>query len=237
MRAVPTPWRSRAAAATLAVAVHGGVLVLLGLAGSVELEPMQPLRVLQTQLVSLPAAVAPAPVPPAAPEPPPVSEPVRDRQAELALKRAEQQRQRAQQRERERQRQQAELERRQRDEQLRQAAAERAEAARQAALAQAALARAAQDAALNDAFQPITKRAPHYPQRALEKGIQGECTVGYSVNAQGRVENPRVVGECHPLLIQPSLSAALGFRYQPRILDGRPVAVPDVHNTFHYRIE
>lgn len=232
MRAVPTPWRSRAAAATLAVAVHGGVLVLLGLAGSVELEPMQPLRVLQTQLVSLPAAVAPAPVPPAAPEPPPVSEPVRDRQAELALKRAEQQRQRAQQRERERQRQQAELERRQRDEQLRQAAAERAEAARQAALAQAA-----QDGAVDDAFQPIAKRAPRYPQRALEKGIQGECTVGYTVNALGRVENPRVVGECHPLLIQPSLSAALGFRYQPRILDGRPVAVPDVHNTFHYRIE
>jgi protein TonB len=232
MRAVPTPWRSRAAAATLAVAVHGGVLVLLGLAGSVELEPMQPLRVLQTQLVSLPAAVAPAPVPPAVPEPPPVSEPVHDRQAELALKRAEQQRQRAQQRERERQRQQAELERRQRDEQLRQAAAERAEAARQAALAQAA-----QEGAVDDVFQPIAKRAPRYPQRALEKGIQGECTVGYTVNALGRVEHPRVVGECHPLLVQPSLSAALGFRYQPRILDGRPVAVPDVHNTFHYRIE
>jgi len=232
MRAVPIPWRTRAAAATLALVVHGGVLVLLGLAGSVELESVQQPRVLQTQLVSLPAAVTPAPVPPAAPEPPPVLEPVRDRQAELALKRAEQQRQRAQQRERERQHQQAEQARRQRDEQLRQVAAERAETARQAALAQAA-----QGAAADDAFQPIAKRAPRYPQRALEKGIQGECTVGYTVNALGRVENPRVVGDCHPLLVQPSLSAALGFRYQPRILDGRAVAVPDVHNAFHYRIE
>ena len=69
------------------------------------------------------------------------------------------------------------------------------------------------------------------PQRALDKGIQGDCTVEYRVNPQGRVEDPQVVGDCHPLFIRPSLAAAQTFRYQPRLENGQPVAVPGVRNT------
>ncbi|WP_164838440.1 energy transducer TonB, partial [Pseudomonas sp. BAY1663] len=86
-------------------------------------------------------------------------------------------------------------------------------------------------------YLPIAKQPPSYPQRALDMGLQGECTVSYTVDRQGRVESPTVVGDCHPLFIRPSLAAAKTFRYQPRIVDGRAVAVPDVRNTFHYRIE
>ncbi|WP_235989146.1 energy transducer TonB, partial [Pseudomonas lopnurensis] len=86
-------------------------------------------------------------------------------------------------------------------------------------------------------YLPIAKQPPSYPQRALDMGLQGECTVSYRVDPQGRVESPKVVGDCHPLFIRPSLVAAKTFRYQPRIVDGRAVAVPDVRNTFHYRIE
>ena len=59
----------------------------------------------------------------------------------------------------------------------------------------------------------------------------------YSVDAQGRVQNPEAEADCHPLFIRPSLAAAKNFRYQPRMVDGRPVAVPNVRNTFHYRIQ
>ena len=59
----------------------------------------------------------------------------------------------------------------------------------------------------------------------------------YRVNASGRVEEPQVVGDCHPLFVRPSLSAARTFRYQPRLIDGHAVPVEDVRNTFHYRIE
>ncbi|MDH1672474.1 energy transducer TonB, partial [Stutzerimonas stutzeri] len=86
-------------------------------------------------------------------------------------------------------------------------------------------------------YLPIAKKPPVYPQRALDAGLQGACTVSYTVDVQGRVRSPKVVGDCHPLFIRPSLIAAQSFRYQPRIVDGRAVEVPNVQNTFHYRIE
>ena len=86
-------------------------------------------------------------------------------------------------------------------------------------------------------YQPLSKAAPDYPERALDKHIEGDCTLEYSVNTQGRVENPKVLDGCHPLFIRPSLAAANTFRYQPRVVDGKPVAVPAVRNTFHYRIK
>ncbi|WP_312966622.1 energy transducer TonB, partial [Stutzerimonas kunmingensis] len=107
------------------------------------------------------------------------------------------------------------------------ARAEAAERARQAAAAEAA----------SRQYLPIAKKPPVYPQRALDAGLQGSCTVSYTVDVDGRVRSPEVVGDCHPLFIRPSLTAAKSFRYQPRIVDGRAVAVPDVKNTFHYRIE
>ncbi len=61
--------------------------------------------------------------------------------------------------------------------------------------------------------------------------------MSYSVNPQGRIENPKALDDCHPLFIRPSLTAAKSFRYQPRIVDGRAVTVPEVKNTFHYRIQ
>ena len=86
-------------------------------------------------------------------------------------------------------------------------------------------------------YLPLSKEAPQYPERALDKNIEGDCSVEYTVNSLGRVENPKVLDGCHPLFIRPSLAAANTFRYQPRIVDGKAVAVPAVRNTFHYRIK
>ena len=86
-------------------------------------------------------------------------------------------------------------------------------------------------------YFPVQKDAPAYPSRALDKGIQGACTVRYTVNTKGRVENPEVLDDCHPFFIKPSLAATKSFRYTPRIVDGKAVNVPNVKNTFQYRIE
>ncbi|WP_407292659.1 energy transducer TonB [Stutzerimonas zhaodongensis] len=214
----------------------------------------------------VPVVEAPAPVPPPVPVPPepaPVPEPVVKRQApeqaDLAFKRAEQareeeaqrkrqqeqaERKRKQQEElaqaRERQRLEEQQQAQRREEAQRQVAlaAQRAEADRQAAAAAAANARAqAEAAAASRQYLPIAKEAPAYPQRALDRNIQGECTVSYTVNPNGRVEDPKVLDDCHPLFKSPSLAAAKRFRYQPRIVNGQAVPVPDVKNTFSYRIE
>lgn len=230
------------------------------------LEVAQAPTLLKTQLIQLsppaPVVPAPTPVPPQvdvplepAPVPEPVLEPPALEQADLALKRAEREREeeaqhkreqaqaerkRKQQEElaqtRERQRQE-ELLAKQREEAQRQErlAAQRAEADRQAA---AANARAQAEAeAASRQYLPIAKEAPAYPQRALDRNIEGECTVSYTVNPTGRVENPQVLDDCHPLFKSPSLAAAKRFRYQPRVVNGQAVAVRDVKNTFSYRIE
>lgn len=245
----PLAWRN-CAAAGVAVGLHILVLGLLLAQWPSSVPEAPQVRTLTTRLITLAPPAAPQPEvvpPPVAPEPIKPLEPVveaprpdprieqqRLEQAALARKRVEerraqeeQQRQAQQRLERAEQQRQQQLAQQQEQQRL---AAEQALAAERARQAEAA-------AAASRQYLPIAKEAPDYPERALDKGIEGDCTVSYRVNPQGRVESPQVVGDCHPLFIRPSLSAAKSFRYQPRIVDGQAVAVDGVKNTFHYHIE
>lgn len=140
------------------------------------------------------------------------------------------QRQHAQEAEQQRQQEQQRVAQQQAEQQYQaEQARQTAERARQAQQQTAASVDSSQ-------YQPLSKEAPDYPLRALDKGIEGDCTVIYDVSPQGRVVNPQVQGTCHPLFIRPSMTAAETFRYQPRIVEGKAVTVSGVKNTFHYRI-
>ncbi|MBV4462388.1 TonB family protein [Pseudomonas sp. SWRI79] len=242
-------------AASLAVGLHAIVLALLVHGWTLEKPPLEQPAVLRTQLVMLPPAPkATEPVAAPTPLPEPVAEaliqPVKPaidpqiqaqklEQAVLARKRVEDKKRELQA---EQQRQRQETEKRTHDlEQQRQAqeqAQEQAQRAEQSRLAaERARQQATQVAADSRQYLPLSKDAPDYPQRALDKNIEGDCTVEYTVNPQGKIENPKVLDGCHPLFMRPSLAAANTFRYQPRIVDGHAVAVPAVRNTFHYRIK
>jgi len=242
-------WPSRTGSRhALAISIAAGLhaLVVLGLVShwQTSTPPEPPIQTLTTQLITLappqppapePVVAAPVPVQPevvAAPPKPVERKPLEAKpkaapkpaidHAALARKRVQEQEQQA-----------AEL---QRVEQLRLEQQRQQVAAQEQAAAKARVA-AEQLAADSRQYQPISKEAPEYPQKALDKGIEGDCTVTYTVTPQGRVENPQVLGECHPLLVRPSLAAARTFRYQPRIVDGQAIAVANVKNTFHYRIQ
>lgn len=241
-------WCRRCGALAATLALHLGVGALL-LAHWQIGEPLAPqVSTVQLQLLTLaplvppePPAVIPEPTQPAQPDP--AIERQRLEQAALARKRADQQRlEQEQQRQREAQRRERERQRREDEarEQLEQQrlAEQREQVERQQAAAAAERARQAEAAAAaSREFLPIAKQAPAYPQRALDKGLEGQCTVRYRVNEQGRVENPEAEPDCHPLFVRPSLNAAKSFRYQPRVIDGRAMAVESVRNTFTYRIE
>lgn len=244
-------WCRNAGAALGALVLHG--LVLVGLLGQWQSNPAQEpeVRTLTTQLISLAPQAAPAPPVPeqvvAAPEPAPVKPavvpPVEPRVQPQKLEQAALARQRVAERE-QKQKQERQAQEQQRLDQQRRAAAEQlaqqqaqqrlaeqqAQAAERARQAEAA-------AAASRQYLPIAKEAPDYPDRALDKGIEGDCSVTYTVTPQGRVADPQVAGDCHPLFVRPSLAAAKTFRYQPRIVAGQAVAVVGVKNTFHYRIE
>ena len=226
-------------AALFTLGLHLLLLAALLLANWAPLPPAAPEPVsISVRLAQLPPPSAPAVPPPlvlqapampaAIAEAPAKPRSIRPQPDHAALARQRIAQQQAQQQRQQQAQQQA------RDQQLRQQA-EAAERQRQQA---AAAERARQlAAAASQQYLPLTKQPPAYPQRALDKGIEGDCTVSYSVNAEGRVENPVASGQCHPLFVRPSLAAARAFRYQPRVIDGRAVAVPNVSNTFEYRIE
>lgn len=246
VQAQPLPWTRmwhNSQALVVSAALHSAVVAFLVLGWSMEQSLPEPTpSTLKTRLVMVPAepvaapaaaeplpVVVPAPVVEAKPEvvKPKVDPHIQARkleQAALARKRVEEQKQAQVEQQKvaqvEMQRQQAAAE------QARVAAADNARRAQQAA--------AAADVRQ---YLPISKQAPDYPQRALDKGIEGDCTVEYSVTPQGKVDNPKVVGNCHPAFIRPSLVAAATFRYQPRLVDGQAVTVPGVRNTFHYKIQ
>ena len=254
LQARPLPWSRlwrNSQALTVTIALHSAVVAFLVLGWSMEQSLPEPTpSTLKTRLVMLPAEPvaappAPEPLPVAAPAPvveakPEVVKPTVDpqiqarklEQAALARKRVAEQKQvqleqdkaarhRAEQLESQRQQALAKV-----SGQQARVAADNARRAQQAAAA-----------AQVRQYLPISKQAPDYPQRALDKGIEGDCTVEYSVTPQGKVDNPKVVGNCHPAFIRPSLVAAATFRYQPRLIDGQAVTVPGVRNTFHYKIQ
>ncbi len=243
-------WLRQALAMAVAAGLHGLAIVALVSHWQPTPPPEPQVQTLTTQLITL-APPAPLPEPVQAPAPPevinpppqpvevakpvePVKTPAKPApvidHAALARKRVQEQ-EKAQQQQREQQAQARQMEQQRQAEQQRQQQA--------AAAAREASARAAADklAAESRPYLPVSKEAPEYPDKALEKGIEGDCTVTYTVTPQGRVDNPQVLGQCHPLLVRPSLAAARTFRYQPRIVDGQAVSVANVKNTFHYRIE
>ncbi|OPG82670.1 energy transducer TonB [Stutzerimonas stutzeri] len=245
-------WTGAAGAALTTLGLHAGLFVLLLTSWTPTMDAPVATQVMQTQLISLPPPVPVLPEPPVAkpvqapPPPVQVEAPPQVEQADLAFKRAEREREAEQQRKQQLERRRQEQRRRdeqQRREQERLAEQARLDAQRRQAeaTARAEAAERARQAAVAEAasrqYLPIAKKPPVYPQRALDAGLQGACTVSYTVDVQGRVRSPKVVGDCHPLFIRPSLIAAQSFRYQPRIVDGRAVEVPNVQNTFHYRIE
>ena len=243
----PASWRDHGVAFGVACALHAGLAYLLFNLSHTPDFTAVPAAVIHTQLVSLPAPVVvpepPAPEPviqpvveiPSSP-PPKAQAPVVD-EAALALRRVQLQQRDLQHKRDQQQRQEQEQARKQREEAERreQQLAQQEQARQQQAREAAAQARAAAEAASRQ-YLPIAKEAPDYPQRALDRNIEGECTVAYTVTPQGQVSDPQVVGQCHPLFVKPSLAAAKRFRYQPRVVNGQAVAVANVKNTFTYKI-
>lgn len=70
----------------------------------------------------------------------------------------------------------------------------------------------------------IHRVQPLYPPLAIQARIQGVVRLEAVIDEDGEILNLRVISG-HPMLIQPSLQAVGQWRYQPTLLNGRPVAV------------
>ena len=87
-------------------------------------------------------------------------------------------------------------------------------------------------------YLPIVKVAPFYPQRALVRGIEGNCVVMYTVTTNGSVRDVQVIEHmCDDKIFwASSIAAAKKFKYKPRIIGGEAIEVNRVTNRFIYEI-
>lgn len=83
---------------------------------------------------------------------------------------------------------------------------------------------------------PITKIQPQYPSRASSRGLEGYCTVEFTVTEIGTTTNIVAVDCPEKVFESSSIKAAGKFKYKPRVIDGKPVSVPGVQNKFTFQL-
>ena len=94
-------------------------------------------------------------------------------------------------------------------------------------------------------YLPIVKVPPEYPSTALSRGIEGFCTVVYTVTETGTTRDPQPIpdqcvtkdGKPTSVFNRASVKAALKFKYKPKVVDGKPVEVAGVKNRFTYEMQ
>jgi len=87
-------------------------------------------------------------------------------------------------------------------------------------------------------YLPIVKVAPMYPRRANSRGVEGYCTVEYTVTKNGSIRDAVAI-DCVPsgYFERTSVKAATKFKYKPRVIDGEAIEVLGVQNRFTYELE
>jgi TonB family protein len=69
---------------------------------------------------------------------------------------------------------------------------------------------------------------PEYPKAAKERGVMGVVVVKIKVDEAGKVISAQDECGAHPLLVAPSVQAALKSRFSPTLLKGQPVQIAGV---------
>ncbi len=93
-------------------------------------------------------------------------------------------------------------------------------------------------------YLPIVKVPPEYPSNALARGIEGFCTVVFTVTETGATRDPVPIpeecltkdGKPTTVFNRATVRAALKFKYKPKVVDGKPVEVPGVKNRIVYEL-
>lgn len=87
----------------------------------------------------------------------------------------------------------------------------------------------------NSGLTPLVRVQCDPPRQAKIEGIKGSITLRYNVNTNGMVEHVEVV-DSKPARVfdQNCIRAMLQWRYKPKMLDGKPIAVNGNQFTFTF---
>ncbi len=86
-------------------------------------------------------------------------------------------------------------------------------------------------------YLPIVKVAPVYPRRAQTRGIEGFVLLEFVVTKTGAVRDPKVIESKPPgIFDRAAMSAALKFKYKPKVVNGEPIDVAGVRNLITFEL-
>ncbi len=87
-------------------------------------------------------------------------------------------------------------------------------------------------------YLPIVKVAPVYPRRAQTRGIEGYVLLEFVVTRTGAVRDPVVIESKPPgIFDRAAVSAALKFKYKPKVVNGEPIDVAGVRNRITFELQ
>jgi|GEM_PF-1998316 len=88
-----------------------------------------------------------------------------------------------------------------------------------------------------EGFLPIAMVAPEYPAGALQKGIEGWVQVEFTIDTNGAIIQPIIIGHSPSRIFDRAVLAALKkSRYRPQLLNGEPVVVQGVTELFRFTL-
>ena len=71
---------------------------------------------------------------------------------------------------------------------------------------------------------PMVRVPPQYPERAMQRGIEGRVLVEFTISKSGAVKNPKVIAyEPSKIFNKAALKAVSQWKYNPKIEDGKAV--------------
>jgi TonB family protein len=80
---------------------------------------------------------------------------------------------------------------------------------------------------------PSVTAAPQYPETARRDRIEGEATVCYSIDKDGRIHRPAVRNSSHKIFAKPALKAIRQSSYEP-LRPGQQISLVKTCRTFRF---
>ncbi len=71
----------------------------------------------------------------------------------------------------------------------------------------------------------VAKADPYFPEIALRAGLEGNVQTQILIAPSGEVKAAKILKSDAQIFNQPSLEAALRWKFEPPIVDGKPAAV------------
>ena len=88
-----------------------------------------------------------------------------------------------------------------------------------------------------DDYLPIVKVLPMYPRTPQSRGLEGYCDLEFTVTRRGTTADVRVIECTSSLFERASVDAVLKFKYKPRLVNGRAIAVPGVRHRITFQMD